>query len=248
MELSYLTKGKSTPQGKEKVYFACHPSDFDLYFSVITEDIFKSQNCAVYYNKNSNDAWTEEDMELEFSKMQLVVIPITSNFLFEPSRAKDVEFEYAKKKHIPILPIMMEEGLDGYFAEICGELQFLNRTDTDVTAIPFEEKMEKFLSSVLIGEELADKVRAAFDAYIFLSYRKKDRRYAKELMKLIHKNDFARDIAIWYDEYLTPGEDFNEAIFDAIKKSELFAMVVTPNLINEENYVKNVEYPEAVIV
>lgn len=52
-----------------------------------------------------------------------------------------------------------------------------------------------------MGDELAAKIRAAFDAYIFLSYRKKDRKYANELMRLIHKNDFCRDIASWYDEY-----------------------------------------------
>ena len=97
----------------------------------------------------------------------------------------------------------------------------------------------------MIGDELAAKVRAAFDAYIFLSYRKKDRKYANKLMRLIHQNDFCRDIAIWYDEYLVPGEEFNKAIRKAIEKSNLFTMVVTPNLINEENYVKTNEYPAA---
>ena len=58
-------------------------------------------------------------------------------------------------------------------------------------------------------------------------------------MRLIHQNDFCRDIAIWYDEYLEPGENFNNAILKAIEKSKLFTMVVTPNLINEDNYVKN---------
>ena len=57
-------------------------------------------------------------------------------------------------------------------------------------------------------ESAKEKIRAAFDAYIFLSYRKKDRAYAQELMHLIHKNRFCKDIAIWYDEFLTPGESF----------------------------------------
>ena len=88
-------------------------------------------------------------------------------------------------------------------------------------------------------------MRAAFDAYVFLSYRKKDRRYAQQLMRLIHQNPFCRDIAIWYDEFLVPGEDFNGAIRKAMEKSELFALVVTPNLLENPNYIMITEYPAA---
>ena len=52
-------------------------------------------------------------------------------------------------------------------------------------------------------------------------------------------------MAIWYDEFLTPGEDFTKAIASALQKSSLFALVVTPNLVNEENYVMTTEYPAA---
>ncbi len=70
-------------------------------------------------------------------------------------------------------------------------------------------------------------------------------------MKLIHKNDFCRDIAIWYDEFLIPGESFNNAIRDALTKSPLFALNVTPSLLqyNDEgkpNYVMETEFPMAV--
>ena len=51
-------------------------------------------------------------------------------------------------------------------------------------------------------------------------------------MRLIHKNEFCRDIAIWYDEFLTPGENFNDAIKEALQKSGLFVLTVTPNLVN----------------
>ena len=51
---------------------------------------------------------------------------------------------------------------------------------------------------------MAEKVKVAFDAYIFLSYRKKDRKYANELMRLIHKNDFCRDIGLGISTKLFP--------------------------------------------
>ena len=64
-------------------------------------------------------------------------------------------------------------------------------------------------------------------------------------MRLIHKNPLCRDIAIWYDEFLAPGEDFNENIAEALEKSALFTLLVTPNLLEDQNYVMRVEYPEA---
>lgn len=103
-----------------------------------------------------------------------------------------------------------------------------------MTVISYEEKLKKYLSSVLFD-----------DACIFLSYRKKDRHHANEMMRLIHKNPMYRDMAIWYDEFLTPGENFNENIGKALEKSDLITLLVTPNLVNEDNYVQKVEYPEA---
>ena len=48
-EMLFKTKGNGSPNGKARVYFTCHPDDFDLYFEQVCEYIFKSQNCAVYY-------------------------------------------------------------------------------------------------------------------------------------------------------------------------------------------------------
>ncbi len=246
-KLSYRTRGNGNPQGKERVYFTCHPEDFESCFESVCEDVFKSQNCAIWYNSETDTPWDGETMEMELGRMQLFVIPVTSKFLYQDNEARNVEFAFAVEHHIPILPLMQESGLDGEFNRICGDLQFLdkNAVTNDPTAIPYDQKLEKFLSSVLLGDELAAKVRAAFDAYIFLSYRKKDRKYAQELMRLIHQNDFCRDIAIWYDEFLVPGENFNKAIGDAMEKSSLFAFVVTPNLLEKNNYVMTTEYPVA---
>ncbi len=249
MELSYLLRGAKintgSAQGKERVYFTCHPDDFEKYFDSICMDIFKTQSCAIYFSTDISNQRKDADIDIDLGQMQLFVIPITAKFLREDCKARNVDLEFAKEHHIPILPLMQEFGLESEFNRICGELQYLEKHQSDITAIPYDKKLEKYLKAVLLGDELAAKVRAAFDAYIFLSYRKKDRRYAQELMRLIHKNDFCRDIAIWYDEFLTPGENFNTAIREAMDKSKLFALAVTPNLINEENYVMTTEYPAA---
>ena len=211
----------------------------------ISCQIFNSEDCAVFYLETDTQPEDVEDYEMRLCEMQLFVMPVTTKLLTKANRAMDVEVPFAFENHIPVLPLMQESGLDDVFNAKFGDLQYLDKHNTDPTAIPFEEKLTKYLESVIVGDELAKKVRAAFDAYIFLSYRKKDRKYAQELMKLIHSNPLCRDIAIWYDEFLTPGENFNEAIRAALEKSELFALAVTPNLINEINYILTTEYPMA---
>jgi len=241
--LKYKTRGDSNPQGKPRIYFCCHTKDFNEYFESISDEILTKQNCAVWYVDEA--AARDEDFFADLKQMQLFVMPVTTNLLCTENEALDVEFKFAIENHIPVLPLMQENGLVELFNNKCGDLQFLDKNNTDVTAISYDEKLQKYLESVLIGDELAEKIRAAFDAYVFLSYRKKDRRYAQELMRLIHKNEFCRDIAIWYDEFLTPGENFNDSIKEALQKSGLFVLTVTPNLVNEPNYIMTTEYPMA---
>lgn len=241
--LKYKTRGNSTPQGKPRVYFCCHPGDFNRCFESISDEILAKQNCAVWYTDEV--AVHDEDFFVDLKQMQLFVMPITTNLLCTENQAIDIEFKFAIENHIPVLPLMQESGLEELFNKRCGDLQFLDKNNADTTAISYDDKLQKYLETVLIGDELAEKIRAAFDAYVFLSYRKKDRRYAQELMRLIHKNEFCRDIAIWYDEFLTPGENFNDSIKEALEKSGLFVLTVTPNLINEQNYIMTTEYPMA---
>ena len=242
--LNYKTRGNSNPQGKPRIYFCCHPEDFNLFFETVSEEILALQNCTIWYTEDPA-ALRDEDFLADLREMQLFVMPVTAKLLCTENPARSKEFSFAMDNHIPVLPLMQESGLAERFNQVCGNLQYLDKNQQDATALPYKEKLEQYLSSVLIGDELAEKIRAAFDAYVFLSYRKKDRKYAQELMRLVHQNEFCRDIAIWYDEFLTPGENFNESIKDALQKSGLFLRTVTPNLVNEPNYIMTTEYPMA---
>ena len=244
-DFQFRTRGQKSPQGKQRVYFTCHPDDFALFFEDIQKEILDRQDCAVFYLEPGTQPEDVEDYELRLREMQLFVVPVTTNLLTKENRAMDVDVPFAFEHHIPVLPLMQEGGLDDVFNKKFGDLQYLYKYDADPTAIPYEEKLTKYLESVIVGDELAKKVRAAFDAYIFLSYRKKDRKYANEVMRRIHEVDFCRDVAIWYDEFLVPGEDFNDAIRAAVEGCDVFAMTVTPNLLEAGNYVGEEEYPAA---
>jgi len=247
---AYKLRGeKGNPQGKNRVFFTCHPDDFDKHLNKICEEILKEQDCAIWYSEDKNYTPSEEEIDdyyIQLSQMNMMVIPVTFSFLKDGnSKAYKYDFEYAIEHNIPLLMIMEESGLETLFEVKCGTIQYLDRKQDRLTQKSYEEKLKDYLNSVLVSDELAEKVRAAFDAYIFLSYRKKDRKQALEVMKEIHSNDFMRDVAIWFDEFLKPGEEFDEAIKEAFEKSSLFSLVVTPNLNENPNYIIEKEYPMA---
>ena len=213
------TQNKINIDKKARVYFTCHPDDFEKFFEKLCEDIFETQDCAVYYTEDMTAVIADDEKEADFGRINMLVIPVTYKLLTTPNRAMDIDIPYALEKHIPILPIMMESGIDAIYSkpDKFGELQYLNPNSMDITEIPYKEKLKKYLESVLISDEVAKRIRAAFDAYIFLSYRKKDRKYANELMKMIHSNPECRDIAIWFDEFIKDHISHKYRIMSAYK-------------------------------
>lgn len=241
------TRGDLNPDRKPKVYFTAYSNDVAQYVDIVSEMIQNAQNCAVYYDKDVKNIDVEN-----IKLMQLVVIAITGNFVHKESEAYNVVFKCAVENHIPVLPIIVEQLNSTELTKLndmLGNIQCLDYCSKDVTALSFDSKLSKYLKEVLIGDELAEKLKSAFDAYIFLSYRKMDRAYANKLIRLIHSNDFARDVAVWFDEFLVPGEKFDASIERALRSSDLFMISVTPNILNnpgeKPNYVQDIEYPLA---
>lgn len=39
--MKYKTRGNTSPQGKPRVYFCCHPEDFTKYFETIANEILE---------------------------------------------------------------------------------------------------------------------------------------------------------------------------------------------------------------
>ena len=113
MKLQYKTRGMSDPKGKPKVYFSSHPEDFDEALPLITEDLLNHANCAVFYDEEIGSAGpADEEVEDILKEMQLVVFAVSSKFIHEKNRAKDIELPLALKNHIPVLPIMLETASD----------------------------------------------------------------------------------------------------------------------------------------
>ncbi|MGI6090902.1 MAG: hypothetical protein ACOYEL_05910 [Saccharofermentanales bacterium] len=251
--LQFLTRTGTLTRVMPRLYVSCHPDDFEQHFRTICSDVFAVQeNCAVFYEENPAGTYDENELFTLLSEIQLIVVPVTRKLLGESSRALDVELPYALSHNITILPILAEADESGELIDAFNKssvfigLQFLNRFNRDPTALRYEDKLATFLSSVMVNEEEVQRIQDEFSSKIFLSYRKKDREHAQDLMRRIHKVDICRDTAIWYDEYLIPGESFDSNIMSALDESDVFVMSVTSSFEEPGNYVADHEYPNAV--
>ena len=185
-ELKCKTYLKKSPSGLIRVLFISCAEDRELYYDTITDKILDIQkNIAIYSSENLAD-YTDDVIR----SMNLVIAPITSLFLSPACRERIDVFQKAIDMNVPILPFQMEKGIAGLFNDICGKVQILDFTKSNDTKLDQNVKLKHFLDEALLDEDTIKKIRDSFDAYIFLSYRKKDRKQANEVMRLIHENEF----------------------------------------------------------
>ncbi len=241
MKLLYKTKNGEHPQGLSRVYFCAHPEAYREHLDSVTRDVHEHTNCAIWYKEDPNAATDP----LLLDDMNLIIVAVTYRFLTTPNSARDEEVAYAIKKNIPLLPILFAPGMDTEYAAVFGNRQFLARFQASNGALDYTHKLGLSLSRSTVSHTQTEKILSAFEATFFLSYRKKDRLAALRLMKRIHQSEDLRHIAIWYDEYLSVGEDFNRSIEAELEKSLLFILAVTRNMVDEESYVSRCEYPMA---
>lgn len=243
--LKYLTSGESRVSLKRKVFCAYHPND-SQFLNEVFQDLSKACACTLFYYEPGKEP-KQEDLETDLRSMNLFVLVVTHDFLFKPCFANNVAYAFAKEHAIPVLPILFESGLEESFNEKIGNLQCLSKFQEkiDATTVPYHEKLSNYLSQVLSADADMKRCYSAFDTSIFLSYRKKDRKYAQRLMELIHEDEACRNISIWYDEFLVPGEDFNDSIKTELEESSMFVLVVTPHIVEGDNYITLTEYPMA---
>ena len=172
--LQYRLPIGTDPRGRQKIYFCCHPDDFDTYFDVICKDIFaKEENCVIFYESDSDEDYDREELLFQLEEMQLFVVPVTEKLLTKKSRALELEIPFALGKitaadkichHIAVLPILIGSGLSDLFnrTEPFVGLQYLERYPQDTTALSYEEKLGRYLRSVIISNDEDKKIRSEF--------------------------------------------------------------------------------------
>lgn len=239
--ITWHTRGNASALGKLKIWFCAHPDDVKQYLKPISENIYDINyfDWAIWYDKELSEDY-DNDFFKGLGRMDLFVVPVTKKLLCEPNRAMDVEVPFAIENHIPILPLVQESGLIEQFNKKFHNLQYIDTADKD-----FKEKLKNYLCQNLTEGDLIDRVKGNFLKYIFLSYRKKDRAFVSKIMSGIHSRPCFRQVAIWFDDFLKPGENFDEQILEEIDQSDAILLLVTPNILEDNNYVLTCEYVEA---
>ncbi len=227
-QLECLTRDGCSAAGKPGVLVSMHPADRYLYFDKLVQDILSAYDCAVFFDANPND-----DMPADLAEVKLIVIAVTEKYLTWKHSGFISEFQVADQSGIPVLPIMLEQGINNLFNTRCGKRQFVDDT----------AKLCHHLQSVLSTEEPETAKEAAKS--VFISYRKQDIEAVKRLVAIIRSERLYDHIRLWYDTNLAPGENYSRAIMDALHSCDLYVLVVTPALLEQDNYVMREEYPVA---
>lgn len=240
--MKYISKEKNSPYGKAKIFFCLYSYADKQFFEETKNIVTENENCVLWYN----DEETEISEELNsLDEMQLLIIPLSNQILTEKKDILESILAFVSEHKIPVLPLLQSRVKSEAYESVFGNMQYLSQFDDSSFGLSYEEKVKNMVVSVVTDREIQSRIKENFDGFIFLSYRKKDREYAKKLMSMIHQNPEFQSISIWYDDFLIPGEDFNDAILDELVNADIFSLVVTPNLVNEENYVMTKEYPTA---
>ena len=76
-----VTHKNASPHGKQRVYFTCHPDDFETYFQKVCDDIFRSHDPAIYYTPDMTATFDEINKDADIGRSNLFVIPVTYQLL-----------------------------------------------------------------------------------------------------------------------------------------------------------------------
>ncbi|MCR5055257.1 MAG: TIR domain-containing protein [Lachnospiraceae bacterium] len=214
----------------------------------IAEDILSIFECAVYVSKGEDIK--PEDVDLYVKEFSLIVFAVSDEFLSADYRIRTDLFPRAYESRIPILPIQIEGGeeISRKFTDVCGSIHLLSQNSDE-----YPENLKSFINTYvnvyhLIGLSAMQKnlIRNLFSFKAFVSYRKKDRAAMMRLLSFIRSIPELFDMAIFFDDALTPGEDYNDRLAREIDEAAVIFFAVTPNMLEDGNYVIREEYPQAV--
>ena len=247
MGLQLKTRLGVSPVGRGRIWLAFEETDAVFATQHFIDELLRLLDCAVFYCDDPSEfSFYAEDLK----QAQVVLILLTPVLVDAPPSWLCDLLEMTSESKIPLLPVLKDPVSSDKFEHLFGKVQFLTLFRESDTELSYEEKLSNALRVFLGDNKEKKRIRDCFRKMIFLSYRKMDRAQAQTLMKLIHSNKENFDVAIWYDEHLTAGNEFEPEIFSFIESSDLFVLNVTPNIMKpaadgKVNYAVGVELPKA---
>ncbi|MDF0665539.1 MAG: toll/interleukin-1 receptor domain-containing protein [Nitrospira sp.] len=158
--------------------------------------------------------------------------------LEDPRDFVRIEIESALKRRIPVIPVLVRGASMPSAKNLPDSMQALTmRNSAIVRSGPdFHHDMDQlieFLKYYQISDlSERDKVKAI--GSVFISYAREDQGRAEQLARAIEQEGWQ----VWWDFKIHPGEDFDEAIAEALKKSSCVLVLWSERAISSK-YVKD---------
>lgn len=259
MNFAPHTRGNTPIKNKPQVFLFVAPEDGearDELMELLLDMTFGANLCVW-----TDDALPRGEALEALGHMSLFVMAVTQRLAGEETEAAAQAVRFCYEKKIPLLPVYYispsgstEPAGSFYRAASAAVGRHDGRLELDgprQAASDFREQFSRKLHTLVMSDAVLEEVQnRAFEKQIFLSYRKKDREQALKVMKAIHDLPSCEALAIWFDDFLIAGQDFNEEIFKQLQASDAFALTVTDNLTEADrrgrkNYVQREEWPRA---
>lgn len=217
------------------VYISMHPVDRYRFWEDLINHLSQNHAYRIRYAPTPAD-----DTAADLDDVDLILLGVTEKYITWSNSGFTSEALTALQQHIPILPIMLEEGIVNLFNTRCKKLHYIENYHDTLTADTLA-KIDDHLRRLTAATTADDDGKPT----IFISYRKQDADELHRLVALIDAHPQRERIHLWYDTSLNPGDNYSTTIASQLRASDLFLLLVTPSVLEADNYVARVEYPLA---
>ncbi len=249
MDFCYKSRKNELPNNdKPSIFIYACPKD-NIWHNKIIDLFLDAFDCGVYFFENTFIDVEANLTEKDFSRFSLLVILISENSINIDYNLVSQFQSIAKQTKTPIFFVRVSNIDFNDFETKHGSIHVFDATNIDIPTHKDSvvEHIRAKLFELFYSDIETNDIKNAFNAQIFLSYRKKDYRYLNSFLNLFHSIPLLRSVSVWYDDFLIPGKNYERSINDAMNDSPLFLLIVTNNLLEKGNYVLNIEYPFAII-
>ncbi len=222
-----------------------HPGEVSYYVDKIKDFIWSILPDAIIWHPKSR---VTDEIQLieEVKQMNAVISFMTAQFLQSKNDILDKILPYIIENKYPFLPILDAKNHKKLYEEKFGKIQYVDKKELDKNIFV---AIQRFVQDIQSCNQRNDCVSVEdvndFSQMYFVSYRRIDGRYVDFIQRLIHKDERLYTTQVWYDSYEAPGEDFEYNLFKIINKCTAVLLLVTPQLLEPDNYVTRIEIPYA---
>ena len=234
-ELEFLQEGEYS-ENKPTVWLSVHPAERFVYTERLVREISSVIDCNIMLCTSHSDRFSPETLKrLRALDIRLIVVCATKKYILWRASGFSRDVPTAKELDIPILPLLKDEGITNLYNTRLGDLHCID--DFGET-----DDLRAALRKMLYGKR---KVQDETVPTAFISYRKCDSPLLHRLLNKIQPEADRLGVRLWYDASLELGKNYSYEIDEKLSSSSLFILIVTPRIIESNNYVIRAEYPEA---